>query len=66
MIGLIYFLLFLYAVAGIATAVYVLTTGTRSNGTVALLAGLFWPLFWITGQNQRNRRIGGGSDRYLP
>ncbi len=65
MAGLLYFVAFLYGAVGVGTAVYVLTKA-RSNPAAALLAGAFWPLFWMTGQNARNRRLPPSDNRRLP
>lgn len=63
--ALFYFVAFLYGTVGVGTAVYVLTKA-KSNPAAALLAGMFWPLFWITGQAARNRRLPPSDDRRLP
>jgi len=32
----------------------------------AALAGAFWPLFWLVGKQERERRLGGRRGGYLP
>lgn len=61
---LMYFLLFVYGVVGVGTMLYVLNIG-RNKMATALLAGVFWPLFWITGIDEQNKRM-TGSDRQFP
>ncbi|MBX7221193.1 MAG: hypothetical protein K1Y36_14690 [Blastocatellia bacterium] len=63
MLDLLYFLAVLYGLVGIGTSVYVMLNAdkTRSNPFTALLAGAFWPLFWIVGQSERNRRMRGSN-----
>jgi hypothetical protein len=62
---LIVFFAFVYAAVGIWTMFHALTA-LKSNAPASLLAGAFWPLFWLTGQAERNRRLRGGGNRYLP
>ncbi len=58
------FLAFVYGCLGLWTTVQALKM--KANPAASVLAGALWPLFWLTGQNEKNRRLGGGNGRYLP
>lgn len=64
MFYLFLFLKILYVGVGLWTTFQALKM--KANPAASLLAGALWPLFWLTGQNEKNRRLGGGNGRYLP
>jgi hypothetical protein len=61
---LLVFLAFVYGGIGLWTTIQ--TLRMKANPAASVLAGAFWPLFWLTGQNEKNRRLGRGNGRYLP
>ncbi|MFQ3582252.1 MAG: hypothetical protein SNJ62_09160 [Chloracidobacterium sp.] len=64
MYWLISFLLLLYLGVGIYTLVQALKM--RATPAAAVLAGLAWPLFWLVGKQEKERRLGSGRGGYLP
>ncbi|QUW01470.1 hypothetical protein J8C02_11280 [Chloracidobacterium sp. MS 40/45] len=64
MYWLISFLLLLYLAVGIYTFIQALKM--RANPIAAALAGAAWPLFWLVGKRETERRLGGRRGGYLP
>ncbi len=64
MYWLISFLLLLYLFVGIYTFIQALKM--PGNLVAAALAGAFWPLFWLVGKQEKERRLGGRRGGYLP
>lgn len=64
MYWLISFLLLLYLIVGVYTFVQALKM--RATPLAAVLAGAVWPLFWLVGKQEKERRLGGGRGGYLP
>ncbi len=64
MFYLFVFLTVLYGGVGLWTT-FQAAVKMRVNLPASVLAGAVWPLFWLTGQEARNRKLGGGR-RSLP
>ncbi|MDW8216841.1 MAG: hypothetical protein RML57_04490 [Acidobacteriota bacterium] len=64
MYWLIIFLLLVYLGVGVYTFVQALKM--RANPAAAALAGLIWPLFWMVGKQEQERRLSGRRGGYLP
>ncbi len=64
MYWLLIFLLLVYLGVGVYTFVQALKM--RANPAAAGLAGLVWPLFWMVGKKEQERRLGSGQRGYLP
>jgi|GEM_PF-1733880 multisubunit Na+/H+ antiporter MnhC subunit len=64
MYWLITLFLLLYLAVGIYTLIQALKM--RAKPAAAILAGAVWPLFWLIGKQEQEKRLGRRPGGYLP